>query len=81
MKNPKQMLLAGLPELPNDMEDDWYFGRPFSEPPPEPVVVFAQEGFEGYEVLPLFDDPFLVTNEVAKIIEDAGVDRGFHRHR
>jgi hypothetical protein len=73
-ENPDRMLLYSMPDLPDDLSDDWLFGKPFSVEPEEPIRVTIQEGFEKKQLLPFFDHPPLVSAEFLKALQDAGVD-------
>lgn len=73
-ENPDRMLLYSMPPLPDDLEDDWMFGKPFTVEPAEPIRVLIQEGFEEKQLLPFFDEPPVVSEEFLEALREAGVD-------
>ena len=72
--NNETMMLGGLPELPNDDDDDWMFGQPFTKEPDQPIEVEIREGEEDCNLLPYFQVPPIATDEFVKALEEAGVD-------
>jgi hypothetical protein len=68
------MLLGCMPDLPEDNEDDWSFGQPFSVEPEEPIHVSIREGHEGYEPLHFYTEPTLASQAFVDALLEAGVD-------
>ncbi|WP_444993943.1 hypothetical protein [Aliikangiella sp. IMCC44359] len=73
-QNPERMMLYGMPDLPNDLKDDWMFGQTFTEEPEQPIHVEIQEGFEKKQLLPCFDHPFIANQEFVDALIEIGVD-------
>ncbi|UWX04169.1 hypothetical protein H1235_02005 [Pseudoxanthomonas sp. NC8] len=55
------MLLGCMPDLPEDNEDDWMFGEPFSVEPEEPIHVDICEDSETFEPLDFYRNPPVAT--------------------
>ncbi|MDH5182036.1 MAG: hypothetical protein OEZ39_12360 [Gammaproteobacteria bacterium] len=73
-EDPDRMLLYSMPDLPEDMEDDWMFGTPFTVEPDEPIEVEIQEGFEKKKPLPWFDGQSVASKEFVNALVEVGVD-------
>lgn len=68
------MMLGNMPDLPDDMEDDWMFGLPFSIEPEQPIFVGIQEGNEACTPLPFYRSPPIASNAFVDALIEAGVD-------
>ncbi|MDH5182035.1 MAG: hypothetical protein OEZ39_12365 [Gammaproteobacteria bacterium] len=73
-EDPDQMLLYSMPNLPDDLKNDWMFGTPFTIEPDEPIEVEIQEGFEKSKPLAYFDEPPVASQEFVDALNEAGVD-------
>lgn len=74
-KNPKRMLLSYIPDPTDDpFEDDWLFGKPFSAPPIEPIVIKIVDGYEKSELMPYFDSKPVMSDAFYQTLLEAGVD-------
>lgn len=73
-KDPDRMLLYSMPDLPDDMEDSWLSGHPFSIEPDQPIHIEIQEGYESKNLLPYFDEPPVVSQAFYDALLEAGVD-------
>ncbi|WP_444993942.1 hypothetical protein [Aliikangiella sp. IMCC44359] len=69
-----QMLLYGMPDLPNDLKDDWMFGQIFTEEPEQPIHVEITEGFERKKLLPFFKTPPVASQAFVDALIEIGVD-------
>lgn len=68
----ESMTLGGMPPLPNDYDDNWIAGMPFTKPPAEPIIVNIDED-EG-ELIPIFDSLPVASQEFVDALLDVGVD-------
>lgn len=68
------MLLGSMPQLPDDDEDDWMFGQPFSVEPQQPIFVSIREDQENLTRLNFYKDPPVATDAFVDALEEAGVD-------
>jgi hypothetical protein len=68
------MLLGCMPDLPEDDEDDWMFGQPFSVEPQLPIVVSIRENQENLTRLNFYKDPPVATKAFVDALTEAGVD-------
>lgn len=73
-ENPDQMLLYSMPDLPEDIDDDWGFGQLFTIEPEQPIEVEIQSGFEHKTPLPWFDEPPIVSQEFLDALLECGVN-------
>jgi hypothetical protein len=69
---PKGMLLYSLPD-PND-EECWSWGQRFAVEPEIPIVVEIVTGYEKWNLIPYFAGANLISDELYKVLCDAGVD-------
>ena len=68
------MMVGNMPDLPDEMEDDWMFGLPFSIEPEQPIFVGIQEGNEKCTPLPFYRSPPIASNAFIDALIEAGVD-------
>lgn len=68
------MMLCNMPDLPNDLNDDWCFGTPFTEEPEIPIPVYIQEGYEEGTPLNYYDSLPVASNEFIEALKEAGVN-------
>jgi len=68
------MMLGNMPDLPDDMEDDWMFGQQFSIEPEEPIIIGIQEGNENCTPLPFYKSPPIATQALIDALVEVGVD-------
>jgi len=68
------MMLGNMPDLPDDMEDDWMFGQQFSIEPEEPITIGIQEGNEHCTPLPFYRSPPIATQALIDALAEVGVD-------
>ncbi|WP_444993941.1 hypothetical protein [Aliikangiella sp. IMCC44359] len=73
-QNPERMLLYGMPDLPDDMNNSWMFGQTFTEEPEQPIHVEITEGFENKQLLPFFDEPPIASQAFVDALIEIGVD-------
>ena len=68
------MMIGNMPELPDDMEDDWMFGTPFSIEPEQPIYIGIQEGEEKYKPLSFYRSLPIASQQFIDALEQFGVD-------
>jgi hypothetical protein len=70
-QNPKRMLLSSL-EDPG-LDDNWFWGRRFVEPPEEPIFVPILDGYEKAELMDYFGTPPVMSQRFYDALLRAGV--------
>jgi hypothetical protein len=70
--NDSRMLLYSLPNP--SLEDRWWAGHAFKNPPKVPVVAIITEGNEKGELLHYFNSTNLMSNAFYEALLEAGVD-------
>ncbi|WP_445456421.1 hypothetical protein [Flavobacterium sp. HNIBRBA15423] len=68
------MMLGSMPDLPEDNEDDWMFGQPFTVAPEEPIFVAIREDNENLTPLNFYKDPPVATKAFIDALVEAGVN-------
>ncbi len=68
------MMLGSMPDLPEDNEDDWMFGQPFTVEPEEPIFVAIREDNENLTPLNFYKDPPVATKAFIDALVEAGVN-------
>ena len=68
------MLLEGMPDLPEEDEDDWMFGQPFTVEPEQPIFVDIREDQENLKRLSFYKNPPVATKAFVDALVEAGVD-------
>lgn len=68
------MLLSSMPQLPEDDEDDWMFGQPFTVEPEQPIFVDIIEGSEDLTPLNFYKNPPVATKAFLDALIEVGVD-------
>lgn len=67
------MMLGNMPELPDDMEDDWMFGTPFSIEPEQPIYIGIPEGEEKCKPLSFYQSLPIASQHFIDALEQFGV--------
>jgi hypothetical protein len=68
------MLLGRMPRLPDDDEDNWMFGQPFSVEPEQPIVVPIRDDNENFTPLHFYKNPPIASKAFVDALIEAGVD-------
>lgn len=68
------MLLDGMPDLPEEDEDDWMFGQPFTVEPEQPIFVDISEDNENLKMLSFYKNPPIANKAFVDALVEAGVD-------
>ncbi len=68
------MTLGRMPTLPEDDEDDWMFGQPFTVEPEQPLIISIDEGEENCTRLDFFKNPPIASNAFVDALIEVGVD-------
>lgn len=68
------MLLESMPDLPEEDEDDWMFGQPFTVEPEQPIFVDIREDQENLKTLNFYKNPPVATKVFVDALVEAGVD-------
>jgi hypothetical protein len=68
------MMLGSMPDLPEEDEDDWMFGQPFTVEPEQPIFVSIVENNESCTLLDFFKSPPIASNAFVDALVEAGVD-------
>ncbi len=68
------MMLGSMPDLPEDDEDDWMFGQPFTVEPKQPIFVAIREDNENLTPLNFYKNPPVATQAFVDALVEAGVD-------
>lgn len=70
----KGMMLYSMPDLPDESNDDWMFGKAFNEDPEEPIKIGIQENYEDGTPLDYFGHPPIVSDAFYEALVEFGVD-------
>jgi hypothetical protein len=68
------MMLGSMPDLPDNMNDNWMFGQPFTVELEQPIFVSIMEGEENCTRLNFFKNPPIASNEFVDALIEVGVD-------
>lgn len=68
------MMLGSMPQLPEDDEDDWMFGQPFTVEPEQPIFVSIREDNENLTPLNFYKNPQVASKAFVDALVEAGVD-------
>ncbi|TNE50030.1 MAG: hypothetical protein EP343_09940 [Deltaproteobacteria bacterium] len=68
------MMLYGTPDLPDDMNNDWMFGRPFTQDPEQPIPVTIQEGCENSTPISFYYAISIASQAFVDALHEAGVE-------
>lgn len=68
------MMLGSMPDLPEENEDDWMFGQPFTVEPEQPIFVAIREDNENLTALNFYKNPPVATKAFVDALVEAGVD-------
>src|SRR5690606_17986634 len=68
------MMLDSMPDLPEENEDDWMFGQPFTVEPEQPIFVAIREDNENLTPLNFYKNPQVASKAFVDALVEAGVD-------
>ena len=68
------MMLGSMPDLPEEAEDDWMFGQPFTVEPEQPIFVAIREDNENLKPLNFYKNPPVASKAFVDALVEAGVD-------
>lgn len=68
------MMLGRMPQLPDDDEDNWMFGQPFTVEPEQPIFVAIREDSENLKPLNFYKNPPVASKAFVDALVEVGVD-------